>query len=132
MRLGPQAATLWHSSAQALQASPHATHSEYCGNLSHSFLQARQMFSTTFASAGTAEELTAAKRRESAASGDRVEGGLSAGRHARVVHGQHAETVTQAIVALEGAFAGGVAQSLVFGRMHVLDAGSAFGQRRHG
>jgi hypothetical protein len=37
------AAIFLHSSAQATQEAPMSLHSAYCGNLSHSFLQARQM-----------------------------------------------------------------------------------------
>src|SRR5208283_3270909 len=59
-RPSPQAATLWHSSAQAWQASPQALHSAYCGNLSHSFLHATQTSATVLAIAGVKAELTAA------------------------------------------------------------------------
>jgi len=55
------------------------------------------------------------ERFQGAACGDEIVRRRGAGGHARVVHGEHAETVTQAVVAFEDAFSGGVAQSLVFG-----------------
>src|ERR1700730_4832121 len=56
-----QAAIFWHSSAQALQASPQSLHSVTLGNLSHSFLQSLQIISTVFARWPVCSELTAAR-----------------------------------------------------------------------
>src|SRR6202035_4058272 len=55
-----QVAIFWHSSAQALQASPQSLHSVILGNLSHSFLQSLQIISTVLARWPVCSELTAA------------------------------------------------------------------------
>src|ERR1700730_6046541 len=55
-----QVAIFWHSSAQALQASPQVLHSVTLGKLSHSFLQSLQIISTVLARWPVCSELTAA------------------------------------------------------------------------
>src|ERR1700730_14394457 len=117
-------AIFWHSSAQALQASPQSLHSVILGNLSHSFLQSLQIISTVLARWPVCSELTAASV---GAGGNKLKSRVGAGSHARVLHGEHAVAMPEAIIACHDTFRRGVLKGLVFRRMHFLHPANGLG-----
>jgi hypothetical protein len=103
-----QVAIFWHSSAQALQASPQALHSVILGKLIAFFLAIVANHLDSFSKMAGMLGIDRRKRVQRGAGGNELKSSIGAGSHARVLHGEHAVAMPEAIIACHDTLRRGV------------------------